>query len=157
MLCLASTPNGRAMVPNTRQLGASISPIILLYNQQIFSSSSLTFKNEAASPITLVLRQAEAALADYVLLNFAGAARDSELQTAYHPALPSRGFGHRRHRLAQLCVRTQHLGRKVRDSNAQLRAEQLEHRALRSRQQAAQLAGQRAQLRVLRGLAFDGQ
>src|ERR1700693_6221075 len=75
-----------------------------------------------------VLRQPQAALADDVFLNLAGAAGDSELQRANHPALPSRRFRHCGHRLAELRVWSQHLGCEMSNTHSQLRAEQLQHR-----------------------------
>src|SRR5208337_2553424 len=86
------------------------------------------------------LGEAESSLADYIALDFAGAAGDCVLAGAEDAVQPSRRIGDRAGGLADETVGAEQFGREARDAHAEFGAEQFEHRALGPRWQSSKLA-----------------
>src|SRR5215510_14540905 len=91
----------------------------------------------------LPLGQAEDALAEDVALDLARPGRDRVLARRHQPVEPPRRIGHQLRAFVDERMHAEQLAGRIGDAHAQLRAGELEDRALGPRRLTADLAGER--------------
>src|SRR5579863_6857424 len=97
---------------------------------------------------TLTLRQSQHALANDVVLDFAGAARDCQGARRQHPVVPTAAVERVRCAVLELAVRPEQLEREFRHLEIEIARTELADRTLRTRRQPFEPARQLAQIAV---------